>query len=29
MDTIIAVLKNQDKVLRQLVEGKAEPGNEP
>jgi uncharacterized protein HemX len=29
IDTIIAVLKNQDKVLRQLVEGKAEPGNEP
>jgi hypothetical protein len=29
MDTIIAVLKNQDKVLRQLVEGKAKPGNEP
>ena len=26
MDTLIAVLKNQDKILRQLVEGKAEPG---
>jgi uncharacterized protein HemX len=29
MDTFIAVLKNQDKVLRQVVQGKAEPGNEP
>jgi DNA anti-recombination protein RmuC len=29
MDTIITVLKNQDKVLHKLVEGKAEPGNKP
>jgi uncharacterized protein HemX len=26
MDTIIAVLKNQDQILRKLVEGKADPG---
>jgi len=29
MDTIITVLKNQDKILHKLVEGKAEPGKEP
>ena len=28
MDTIIAVLKNQDQILRRLVEGKAEPTKE-
>jgi hypothetical protein len=28
MDTIIAVLKNQDQVLRRIVEGKAEATKE-
>jgi hypothetical protein len=29
MATIITVLENQDKILRQLLGGKTEPGKEP